>query len=80
MRSRESQQATTQALLTPWLDLVEQTVVAKAIGEWERSESKELLRATFRSGSSSFATVLDELVANGAVSILAQDWGGCAVY
>ena len=80
MRLREGQQATTQALLTPWLDLVEQTVVAKATGEWERSESKELLRATFRSGSSSFATVLDELVANGAVSILAQDWGGCAVY
>ena len=80
MRLRQGQQATTQALLAPWLDLVEQTVVAKATGERGRSESKELLRATSSSGSSSFATVLDELVANGTVSILAQDWGGCVVY
>ena len=57
MRLREGQQATTQALLAPWLDL-EQTVVAKATGEWERLNLKSCRSATASSG---FATVLDEL-------------------
>ena len=77
LRGREAQQAATVALLSPWLDLVEEAAGGGGIAGGRSGGEHSGGSSRSSDADAAFAAVLDALVADGTVSILAQDWGGC---
>ena len=65
------------ALLSPWLDLVEEAAGGGGIAGGRSGGEHSGGSSRSSDADAAFAAVLDALVADGTVSILAQDWGGC---